>query len=52
MSRRLTPNCAEEQHGLCLGGRPCDCTCHEVPAPPDLRKRAGLPPKTDDEEST
>ncbi len=50
MTRRLTPNCRDKQHELCLGGLPCHCTCHEVPAPPNLRELAGLDTKPEPEE--
>lgn len=49
MGRWLTPNCLAEDHGRCLGGRPCDCPCHEVPPPPNLRELAGLPPKPEED---
>lgn len=50
MGRWRTRNCHEEQHDRCTGGLACDCPCHEIPAPPNLRELAGLTPKPEPEE--
>ena len=41
-----SPNCRTDRHRACTG---CDCTCHHVPPPPNLRALVEAAKPTNDE---